>query len=363
MSRYQLSKKIKRIKWHQTGKRAGKALLITLCGVTGAFSVSTIIAAWVLVRPGSKGYDCIPHISYGKLEPLTLTTSDGLQLHAWVQLSMKATSNRWVLLLHGYRSDREILQIRRRFFIRRGYHTLLLHFRGHGSSEAARISYGFNERKDIRAAIEFIRSLHPGQAVEIGIDGISMGAAATAYAVAYESINPDWVILESCYDNLRRALINRLELHLFSPFIPLIAWPLEFVATHLFRLRMEDLDAARALQQIRCPVLVLAGDSEKVLKTTEVEYLYGCIPEPKRLVFFPGAGHEDLLIHDPRRFIKSVGNFLRDFSHRQPLEPVTPPLQIAEKIVEKADACESETAFNGSPGSAGLPPLKDWQIP
>src|SRR5512147_1444040 len=120
------------MKWQPIAKKAGKAILFTAFGVTGAFSISTIIAAWIMVRPGNRDYDCVPRISYGKLEPLTLTTSDGLQLHAWVQLSRKAISNSWVLILHGYRSDRDIQQTRRRFFIRRGFHTLLLHFRGHG---------------------------------------------------------------------------------------------------------------------------------------------------------------------------------------------------------------------------------------
>jgi hypothetical protein len=59
---------------------------------------------------------------------------------------------------------------------------------------------------------------------------------------------------------------------------------------------------------------VLAGDSEIVLKAEEVESLFQNIPEPKRLVFFPGASHEDLLVHDPHRFIKTVDEFLREYS-------------------------------------------------
>lgn len=336
-------------KWPPIAKKAGRVMFFTACGFTGAFSISAVVAAWLMIRPGTRyNYDCIPQITHGKLEPLSLTASDGVQLHAWVQLSLKAPSNRWVLILHGYRSDREILQTRRRFFIRRGYHTLLLHFRGHGSSEAARISYGFQERKDVKAAFEFIRSLHPGRPVEIGIDGISMGAAAAAYAIAYEEVAPDWVILESCYDNLRRALANRLELHVFPPLVPLIAWPLEFVAHHLFRLRVRDLDAAKALARLRCPVLMLAGDAEKVLKIPEVEALYECMPDPKRLVLFPGAGHEDLLVRDPRRFIRAVHDFLLRFSRPvRPSEAATPRGEIAEKIVENADetGCTPENRF------------------
>jgi pimeloyl-ACP methyl ester carboxylesterase len=305
------------MRFGQVARKAGKALFFTACGLAGAVSVGTILAAWIMVKPGrSRNYDSVPRIRHGKLEPLILETSDGLKLHAWVQLCPKATSNDWVLLLHGYRSDREAVHTRRRFFARRGYHTVLLHFRGHGGSEAARISYGYDERKDVKAAFDFIRYFNEGRSVRIGIDGISMGAAAAAYAVAYESIKPDWVILESCYANIRRALENRLALHVSSPLVPLIAWPLEFAAAHLLHLRVEDLDAAKALGSVRCPVLVLAGDSEKVLKREEVEYLYKCIPDTKRLVFFPGAGHEDLLLYDPRRYIKTVGNFLHECTSR-----------------------------------------------
>lgn len=317
------------MKWQSIAKRTGKIFLYASSIFTGAVAIGSVFSAWIMVKPNrKKDYDCIGQVNFGKLEPLSLITSDGLKLHAWMQLSLKATSNRWVLLLHGYRSDREILQTRRRFFVRRGYHVLLLHFRGHGSSEAARISYGFNERKDVNAAMAFIRSVHPNQPVQIGIDGISMGAAAAAYAVAYGSANPDWVILESCYDNISQALANRLGAHIFSPFVWMIARPLKFAGEHVFQLPMKDLNPTKALEKIHCPVLVLAGDFEKVLKPAEVRHLYQSIPEPKRLVFFPGAAHEDLLLYDPRRYIKAVAGFLHEFS---PAVAVDNSVQI-EKI-------------------------------
>ena len=141
-----------------------------------------------------------------------------------------------------------------------------------------------------------------------------MGAAAAALAVRHGEIEPDWMILESCYDNIQNALLNRLELRLGKSLAPLVAWPVELVVEQLTHLRADDLDPAKALENARCPVLVLAGDSERVLKTAEIEYLYGCIPEPKRLAIFPGGGHEDLLLHDPRRFIRVVDSFLKDYS-------------------------------------------------
>jgi uncharacterized protein len=296
-------------------RKTCKALLITASGFTAAFATSSLITAWLLVRPGKRrDYDCIPHIRYGKLEPLTLFTSDGLKLHAWVHLSPKADPEDWVLLLHGYRSDRTAVQSRRRFFAQRGFNVLLLHFRGHGSSDRSKISYGFHERKDVQAAFEFIRSLRPQSRMRIAIDGISMGAAAAAYAVGYGDVNPEWMILESCYDNIRHALKNRLAIRIGSHLTPIMAWPIELVVEYLTQLRAEDLDPAKALEKARCPVLILAGDSERVLKIVEIEYLYGCIPEPKRLALFPGADHEDLLAHSPRRYITAVNAFLAEFA-------------------------------------------------
>jgi hypothetical protein len=54
----------------------------------------------------------------------------------------------------------------------------------------------------------------------------------------------------------------------------------------------------------------------------EIEYLYGCIPEPKRCVLFPGAGHEDLLAYDPRRYAKAVGSFLREHAAQEVAAPI-----------------------------------------
>ncbi len=267
------------------------------------------------MRPGKRrDYDCIPRVRHGRLEPLDLFTLDGLRLHSWVFTSHSAPADDWVLLLHGYRSDRTVQLTRARFFSRRGHNVMLLHFRGHGSSDPARISYGYHERHDVKAAFDFLRSLSPSGRTKIGIDGISMGAAAAAYAVAHEAIDPDWMILESCYDNIHNALANRLALRVGNSLTPLVAWPVETVVEYLAALRVDDLDPAKALEKARCPILVMAGDSEKVLKNVEIEYLYGCIPEPKRLVLFPGAGHEDLFRFDPRRYARAAGNFLRDYA-------------------------------------------------
>ncbi len=286
----------------------------TLAAVVVASSVAM---GWMMVRPTRRRrFDCVPRVRHGRMEAIELISADGVKLHAWALFSRWATPQNWVILLHGYRSDREASHRRRRFFARRGFNVLLLHFRGHGASQPRRISYGYNERLDVRAAFDYVRSLPVEGPLRIGIDGRSMGAAAAAYAVGSGDINPDWMILESCYDRIQNALANRMALRVGKYLTPLVTWPVEVVVEQLIHLRAEDLDPGKALEKARCPILVLAGDSEKVLKLAEVEYLYGCIPEPKRLALFPGAGHDDLLTYDTRRYVRVVDSFLREFGFR-----------------------------------------------
>ena len=192
-----------------------KALLISAGGFTAAYLGSSLLIGWLLVRPRRRSeYDCIPLFRFGQLEPITLTTSDDIRLHAWVLLSRRAQPEDWVLVLHGYRSDRIVSQNRARFFSRRGYNVLILHFRGHGASQRARISYGYHERKDVKAAFEFIRSACPE--ARIGIDGISMGAAAAAYAVGLEDLDPAWMILQMFLDKISSLyqIVTKFKLQL-----------------------------------------------------------------------------------------------------------------------------------------------------
>lgn len=298
-------------------KKFGWGMLIGAGMLAAGYVGASIAAGWMLVRPSKqRQFDSIPRVRYGRLQAIELFTSDGLRLHAWVLLSRFAKASDWIIQLHGYRSDRTAGHSRIRFFARRGFNVLLLHFRGHGSSQSSLISYGYKERKDVAAAFEFLRSLDVGVPVRIGISGISMGAAAAAYAVGAGDIQPEWMILESCYDNIRHAFENRLAQRFGDKLVPWLAWPVEAVVEQLVNLRIEDLDPAKALEKARCPVLVIAGDSEQVLKMVEIEYLYGCIPEPKHLALFPGAGHGDLLAADPRLYNRVVSSFLREFARK-----------------------------------------------
>jgi len=113
---------------------------------------------------------------------------------------------------------------------------------------------------------------------------------------------------------LVHALAHRLETRVGKSLTPIVAWPIGRIVEYLDDLRKEDLDPGKALAKAKCPILLMAGDAEDILKIVEIEYLYGCIPEPKRLVLFEGAGHEDLLLYDTKQYARAAGAFIRDYA-------------------------------------------------
>ncbi len=293
-------------------KKLGKYALITAGTLAAVCAGSTLAYSYLLVRPWRRhGKDPSPEIPDARVEPLELNTSDGIRLQAWAVYPRQASLRNWVVVLHGIRSNLHAAHRRAAFFAARGYNVLVLRFRAHGESDGELISYGFWERLDVLAAFNYILTTAGEHNPKIGLDGRSMGAAAAAYAVGNGEISPVWMILESCYDNIQNAFANRLALKVGHSFAPLVAWPVEQVLEQIARLRVQDLDPGKCLEKARCPVLMLAGDSEKVMKVAEIQYLYGCLREPKSLEIFRGAGHEDFLAYDPQRFAAAVDRFLR----------------------------------------------------
>lgn len=105
---------------------------------------------------------------------LYLRTKDGLRLCAdfWTQDQPAPT----VILCHGYRISRQHLRPVAALQYARGYNILLFDFRGHGESDAAIISVGNAEVRDIEAAIAFASRQKETLAGQIILHGFSMGA-------------------------------------------------------------------------------------------------------------------------------------------------------------------------------------------
>jgi len=141
---------------------------------------------------------------YGlEFEEVPLRTADGLTLRGW--WIPAPGSERAVVILHGHGGSMDGDVHRAPMFHRAGYGVLLLDFRAHGRSPGRLATFGYRERWDVLAAVEFLKSRGVQR---IGLLGFSYGGMASMLAAP---ICPDVhaVVTDGGPARLRSAIIGR----------------------------------------------------------------------------------------------------------------------------------------------------------
>ncbi|MEM7384803.1 MAG: alpha/beta hydrolase, partial [Verrucomicrobiota bacterium] len=167
-----------------------------------------------------------------------------------------------------------------------------------------RITFGYREKHDVRAALSWARQRHPEH--RIGIVGSSLGGAAALLATPLEI---DALVLEGVYPTIEQAVHNRVGRRL-GPLHHLVAPALLMQLPLRFDIATDALRPLDHLGNIDCPVLIVAGDRDEHTTLAETRQLYESALQPKQLVVFPGAAHVDLYQHDPELYQKEILGFL-----------------------------------------------------
>lgn len=132
---------------------------------------------------------------------------DGVRLAAWYAPVPNAMGA--VVLVHGrdaWKGDvlRGEMAPLLAAFHQRQLSVLLVDLRGHGGSDAARLTFGAHESRDVLAAIDFLT--HRGFSLgSIGVLGASMGGAAAIAAAAVEP-RLGALVTDSTYADLHKVL-------------------------------------------------------------------------------------------------------------------------------------------------------------
>lgn len=66
------------------------------------------------------------------------------------------------------------------------------------------------------------------------------------------------------------------------------------VMTRVPLLPFDKFNSIRKIKKVRCPILVIHGDSDTTIPAWHGRALFRAAPEPKRLVIIPGGGHNDI---------------------------------------------------------------------
>jgi uncharacterized protein len=238
-----------------------------------------------------------------KVEPVNLKASDSINISAWYVDG--DSIGKAVIILTGIGGNRQSSLSRGEFYLKQGYAVLMPDLRATGKSGGNTVSFGWHESQDLIASYRFLKKKG---FQKIGVHGCSLGAAAILYSLKHD---PDYefMVLESCYNNLETAFGNRVKkLHL-----PDLAYtPLRFWIERIAEIKIKEMAPEEFIKNSKAPVLIIAGDSEAQIKNEETMLLYkNCKAPYKELRFIKGGRHEDFTLNYRSELESVIEEFLQ----------------------------------------------------
>ncbi|MBN2088385.1 prolyl oligopeptidase family serine peptidase [candidate division KSB1 bacterium] len=266
-----------------------------------------------VTRPNRTSVSLPEEMNVYHIENIVLTTADSLKIAgSFIRPDTLASSGTVVILLAPLRGNRTNLVQRAQFYLKYGYATLLIDLRSTGESDGEFTSFGWHEVEDLIAAVNYAR--HQPDIKSISLHGISAGAATICYALPrLDAIR--FIVLESCYDRMVQAYLNRIEMRFKFPGI--IFYPVEFFVQRKFEHNFYRMNPIEYVDQIECPTFVIAGAAEKRVRPAETQAIFQQIKSPKMLWLVDGLEHVDFFHVKPFEYERKLKQFLIEFNFIQ----------------------------------------------
>ena len=286
-----------------------KTTMTILIGITIIIIALSFILVYANTHPPKYPLYLPPSTFKADYEEVSFSSEDGITLKGWLVKPLHPrTPSPAIIICHGVganRSDFTELAVQLK---KRGYFVLQFDFRGHGESGGSRTSLGYLEQKDVFAAIDYLKSRREIDKNRLGIYGFSMGGAAAILAAARTGAFSA-VVADSAFTSLRDQARDAITgfYHLPSfPFLHLAVLGYELY----FQTRVDNVSPVLVIERISPkPVLIIAGDGDRMIPVDNGRKLFAASKEPKELWIIPGAGHGGTLTAAGSQYEKRVGEF------------------------------------------------------
>jgi uncharacterized protein len=210
-------------------------------------------------------------------EEVTFPTADGLRLAGWFVPAAGPpgrgrTRSPAVLVCNGNGGNRSLRAPLAAALARAGLAVLLFDYRGYAANPGHPTEAGL--AADARAALAFLAARPEVDPARLVYFGESLGAAV-ALRLALER-PPAALVLRSPFASL--AEVGRLH----YPWLPVSL------------LLADRYDSLGRVGGLAAPLLVVAGERDRIVPASHSRRLFDAAPQPKRFVLLPGADHNDL---------------------------------------------------------------------
>ncbi|MFE7064272.1 alpha/beta hydrolase [Sutcliffiella sp. NPDC057660] len=250
-----------------------------------------------------------------------LTIPSPLGYNIYGELYDVPHSKRYMIFSHGVTQNTLNSIKYMNIFLERGWNVVLYDHRRHGKSGGKTTSFGFYEKHDLKAVVDWVRDQAPADAV-IGVHGESMGAATLLmYAGGLED-GADFYIADCPFSDLEEQLSYRLKAdfripkHLVMP-----------IANTFLRLRdkysIRDVSPINVIENIDNPVLFIHSEPDDFIPIMMTQQLFEKKKDKKKLYVAKNGSHAMSYSENREEYEKAIDEFLEEigYGNQQNFQP------------------------------------------
>lgn len=221
-------------------------------------------------------------------------------------------TNRYMIFCHGVTESKLSSVKYMNLFINRGYNAVIYDQRRHGDSGGKTTSYGFYEKFDLKAVVDWLKEDRKGKNLFFGIHGESMGAATMLQYAGMLEDTAAFYIADCPYSDFREQLSYRVKEDVKLP--PKMMLP---IASLFLKIRdrypLKVVSPIAAVENIAKPVLFIHSKSDDYILPHMTEKLFAQKKGPKQLFLAENGVHARSLTENQKEYEEVLDDFLKKY--------------------------------------------------
>lgn len=250
-------------------------------------------------------------------ENVVFQTEDRLTLKGWFIPTnqgepAKESSAKTIIILHGYPAEKgDVLNWA--IFLHDKYNLLFFDFRSFGESEGNYTTVGWEEKNDLKAAINYLSRRADTDSERIGVMGFSLGGAA-AIMTAPESPVIKAVVADSPY-----ATLEQMAESLFRRFFifkkPMVKM-LKIWSKLWLKIDLDQVSPVASVKKGTTPLLLIHGEKDQEIPLEHSRQIFQSAHGPAELWTVAGADHGETYFLNKELYEKKVLEFFERYLER-----------------------------------------------
>lgn len=233
--------------------------------------------------------------------------NDNITLRGTEYLKQEET-NKWAIILHGYRSNPSSVLTIGEHFSEKGYNVLIPSMRACADSEGEYVGMGWLDKDDLKCWINLI--IEENKNAEIILHGSSMGAATVLMASGDElPANVKNIIADSGYTSVWDIFASEAKARFNLPEFPVLNM-FQIVANRKAKYDIKEASSLEQVKKSKTPILFIHGDKDDFVPEYMCEKLYDATNCKKEKIIIHGAGHTDGKYREPEKYYNTIFDWI-----------------------------------------------------